>query len=303
MMPVASWMIGAIKLTRFIELAAERPPHWGYRNLTTDEVRKQTWLRPHFATEDGKLKACIQSFVLETASQRIIVDTCVGNDKPRQTEAWNGLQTSFLEDLHAAGYPPDTISTVLCTHLHVDHVGWNTRLVDGRWEPTFANAKYLFGRIEWEHWSQEMSNTREGDIAPHVAGGIMEQTLINQDSIQPVIDAGLQEFVEVDHQICAEISLEPTPGHTPGHVSIIIQSEGERAVITGDMMHHPIQCAMPHVASNFDHDVARAHETRTEFLRRYADGPVRIFGTHFGDPTWGHIVTEGEAWRLEVEEA
>lgn len=297
-----SWRIGDVKLTRIVELASEKLPHWGYQNLTPEQVIEQSWLRPHFATEDGKLKSCIQAFVIETPDLRIIVDTCIGNDKARKQENWNGLQTRFLDDLAASGYPPESIDIVLCTHLHVDHVGWNTRLVDGEWVPTFTNARYLFGKDEWAHWSQEITGAREGDITPEVFANVMEQSAVNADSVQPIIDAGLHELVEDTHELCPEVSLFPTPGHTPGHVSVSIRSGEDHAVITGDLMHHPIQCAMPHVASKFDHDVARAQDTRRAFLRRFADGPVMVFGTHFREPNWGRIITVGDTWQLEVQE-
>ncbi len=254
-MSTASWTIGEVKLTRIVELSAERTPELGYRNLTTDEILAQSWLKPHFATEDGRLKSCIQAFVVETPSRRIIVDTCVGNDKPRNNEAWNALQGPFLDDLAAAGYPPDSVDTVLCTHLHVDHVGWNTRLQDGHWVPTFPNARYLFGREEWAHWSQESAEVVAGDVETEVAANVIETAAVNQDSIRPNIEAGTHELVESTHQICPEITLDPTPGHTPGHVSVVIESAGAKAVITGDLMHHPIQVALPHVASKFDHNV------------------------------------------------
>lgn len=301
-MTTASWIIGNVKLTRIVEFATERLPHWGFRNLSRKEVLEQSWLRPQFATDDGKLKACIQAFVIETAELKIIVDTCIGNDKPRKQQGWGNLQTTFLEDLANAGYPPETIDIVLCTHLHVDHVGWNTKLVNGRWVPTFPNAKYLFGKQEWEHWSQEMGPEREGDIPLQVAEGVMEQKVVNSDSIQPIIEAGLHKLVEQNHNVCDEISLFPTPGHTPGHVSISIRSEEDHAVITGDMMHHPIQVALPHVCSNFDYDLARTEETRRKFLHKYANTPTRIFGTHFRHPTCGRIVSVGKGWQLKIEE-
>jgi len=294
------WQIGDVTVTRIVELSAVRTPDFGYRNLSSEEIMRETWLQPHFATADGRLKSCIQAFVVESQGRRIIVDTCVGNDKARSNAGWNQLQGSFLADLAAAGHPPDSIDMVLCTHLHVDHVGWNTMLVDGRWVPTFPNARYLFGRTEWEHWRQETTAAVAGDVDREIAEVVMDCAAVNQDSIRPVIDAGLHELVEADHQVTDEMHLEPTPGHTPGHVSVVIASQGRRAVITGDIMHHPIQCGLPHVASKFDHDVARARNTRIDFLRRYADDEVLIFGTHFAAPTAGRVVSHGDSWRFLV---
>ena len=156
--------------------------------------------------------------------------------------------------------------------------------VDGSWRPTFPNARYLLGRVEWEHWKKE-----EGDELNGVAIA---------DSVRPVFDAGLVDLVEMDHRISGEIWLEPTPGHTPGHVSVRISSRGEDAVITGDLMHHPCQMARPQWGSSFDSDADQARETRRAFLERYADGPVLVIGTHFAAPTAGRIVRDGEAYRF-----
>jgi len=300
-MTTDSWRIGDVIITRIVEMSAVRTPDFGYRNLTTEDILAEAWLRPHFATDDGQLKSCIQAFVIESQGRRIIVDTCVGNDKLRGNPGWNQLQGPFLADLAAAGYPPESIDIVLCTHLHVDHVGWNTILVDGQWVPTFTNARYLFGWTEWEHWRQEAVSEIAGDVDPEIAEALIDTVAVNQDSIRPIIEAELHELVEVEHQVTDEVCLEPTPGHTPGHVSVVIASAGARAVITGDMMHHPIQIGLPHVASKFDHDVSRAVNTRRDFLRRYGDDEVLVFGTHFAAPTAGWVVSHGDGWRLKVE--
>jgi glyoxylase-like metal-dependent hydrolase (beta-lactamase superfamily II) len=193
----------------------------------------------------------------------------------------------FLDDIAAAGYPRDSIDTVLCTHLHVDHVGWNTMLVDGKWQPTFPNARYLIGRKEWEHWRSEDAAQRRGDD-------------IIGDSVRPIFDAGLADLVEMNHVVGDGVWLEPTPGHTPGHVSVRISSRGEDAIITGDCMHHPCQIARPHWSSAADSDVDAARTTRLAFLERYADGPVLVIGTHFATPTAGHITRDGDVYRLDV---
>ena len=297
-----SWQVGDVTITCVPEQTMERQPDFGYRNLSTEQILGQTWLRPNFAMPDGKLISCIQAFVIESDGKRIIVDTCVGNDKPRRgNPGWDMLQGPFLEDLAAAGFPRESIDVVLCTHLHIDHVGWNTMRVDGRWLPTFPKACYLFGRTEWEHWRQETAEATAGDVTAEIAKNILDTAAVNQDSIRPVIDAGLHELVEMDHQVTGEVRLEPTPGHTPGHVSVMISSGGRRAVITGDLIHHPIQCALPHVSSNFDHDVVRARDTRHAFLKRYADGEVLVLGTHFAGPTAGRVVSHGDSWLFQVD--
>lgn len=275
------WQIGDVTITKVVESAGASPPHFMFAKLTPERVLQHGWLRPHFATDEGRLLAAVQCFIIESQGQRIAVDTCVGNDKPRMVKAWNMLQGRFVQDMAEAGHAVESVSTVLCTHLHVDHVGWNTRLEGERWVPTFPNARYLFGRTEYEHWSKAADD---------------EDRQILVDSVQPVVDAGLVTLVDSTHRITDEVWLEPTPGHTPGHVSVRISSRGHEAVITGDLMHHPIQCCEPQLGSNFDSDAEQARQTRLEFLQRYGDSKVMVFGTHFAPPTAGWLTRHGEAW-------
>jgi glyoxylase-like metal-dependent hydrolase (beta-lactamase superfamily II) len=278
--------IGSIRVESVVEWCGPTRPTWLLPDATKELVeRHRDWLAPHFLDERGRFVMSIHCFVVRAPGLTMLVDTCVGNDKPRQNPTWNMLRTPFLENLAAAGVPPEAVDVVLCTHLHVDHIGWNTRLQDGRWVPTFPRARYLFARREWEHWS-----TVDGD----------EYGPIIADSVRPIVDTGRADLVEPDHRITGEIWLEPTPGHTPGHVSVRLSSGGRDAVITGDLAHHPIQIGEPDLNSHFcaDQDMARA--TRRDFCARYADRDVTVLGTHFATPTAGHIQTEGGAWRFRV---
>ena len=281
--PVSRWKIGAVTVSRVVEIEGPSPGTFLFAEATPERLLQHAWLRPHFLTADGRTLGSIHCFVVQSGGRTIVVDTCVGNDKPREVKTWHLRQGRFLEDLAEAGFAREQVDTVLCTHLHVDHVGWNTMLKDGKWVPTFPNARYLFARREWEHWS------REGDAGARA---------VQADSVRPVLDAGLAELVEMDHRLTPEVFLEPTPGHTPGHVSVRIVSGGEEAVITGDLMHHPVQCAEPAWASRFDVDPEAARRTRRAFLERYAGRPVLVLGTHFATPTGGRIVREGGAWRF-----
>ena len=220
----------------------------------------------------GNLVMSIHALVVDTGERRIVVDTCIGNDKQRAIPTWSNLQTSFLADLETAGYPPASIDTVLCTHLHVDHVGWNTMLVDGEWVPTFPEARYLVAETEWRYWRDVESGQ---DVL--------------EDSVRPVIDAGLVDFVAEDHRLCDEVWLEPTPGHTPGHVSVRIASDGSDALITGDCIHHPCQMTRTDWCSSADYDQAEGRRTRESLLERVADSDVLVIGTHFATPTAGHV--------------
>lgn len=281
------WQVGDIKITRIVELEVAGGSRFILPDATREAVRPIEWLAPHFADADGRLIMSIHALIVETPDRRIVVDTCLGNDKQRTIPGWHMRQGPFLDDIAAAGYPRETIDTVLCTHLHVDHVGWNTMLVDGKWVPTFPNARYLIGRTEWDHWSGKGAAQRRGDD-------------IMGDSVRPVFEAGLVDLVDTDHAVADGVWLEPTPGHTPGHVSVRISSGGEDALITGDCIHHPCQMARPDWASSADSDPDAARATRLKLLNRYADGPVLVIGTHFATPTAGKIVRDGLVYRLEV---
>ncbi len=279
------WRVGKIAITKVVELEVTGGSRFLLPQATDDEIRPITWLYPDFADERGRLKMSIHALVVETPERRIIVDTCLGNDKEkRRIPTWNRLQTTFVADLAAAGYPRETIDTVVCTHLHVDHVGWNTMLVEGSWVPTFPNARYLMGRVEYDHWTTQ----RERD----------DMKVVLANSVAPVWDAGFVDLVETDQRICDELSLVPTPGHTPGHVSIRVTSDGEDALISGDFMHHPCQIARPDWSSTADTDPDRARRTREQMLARLANTPTLVIGTHFAGRTAGHIVPDGPTFKL-----
>ena len=281
------WRIGRVTVTKIVEMEVTGGSRFILPDATYEAVLPIGWLQPHFADERGRLKMSIHALVVETPERRIVVDTCLGNDKQnRRIPSWNNLQGSFLADLALAGFPREAIDTVMCTHLHVDHVGWNTMLVDGRWVPTFPKARYLMGRTEFAHWQGQHDRD---DMAAVFA-----------DSVKPVHDAGLVELVDSDARICDEISLVPTPGHTPGHVSVRIMSEGEEALITGDFMHHPCQIARPDWGSTADTNQTQARQTRERMLKDLSERPVLVIGTHFAGATAGRIVRDGDAYRLDV---
>jgi glyoxylase-like metal-dependent hydrolase (beta-lactamase superfamily II) len=228
--------------------------------------------------------------VIETPSRRIVVDTGLGNDKEgRNVPTWNHRSTPFLETMTAAGFPPDSIDTVLCTHLHVDHVGWNTKLVGGpklaggQWVPTFANARYVFGKTEYEHW-------RDHSTEP-------DKAAVFHDSVKPVVDAGNADLVAADARLCDEITLIPTPGHSPGHMSLHIKSEGEQGLLTGDVAHHPCQMAHLDWSSTADSDPVQSAVTRRELFSHFADTPTLVIGGHFDA---GYIRRDGDAFKFIV---
>jgi glyoxylase-like metal-dependent hydrolase (beta-lactamase superfamily II) len=281
------WKIGDVTVTRVVETEIPGKATWILPDATPENLLGVDWCRPHFVAEDGNAIMSVHALLVESQGERIIVDTCIGNDKNLPgVKAWHQKQGgSFLADLTDAGFAPDSVGMVLCTHLHVDHVGWNTRLDSGRWTPTFPNARHLWSRDEYDYWS----TTDQGGF-----GDVFDE------SVRPVFEAGLVDLVDGDHTVTDEIRLEPTPGHTPGHVSVHIHSRGEEAIITGDLIHHPAQIARPEWRSTADWDGEMGESTRRAFLDRYADRPVLVIGTHFATPTAGHLVRDGQSYRLDV---
>jgi glyoxylase-like metal-dependent hydrolase (beta-lactamase superfamily II) len=282
-----SWQVGKVKVTRVVEMQLPTPAGAKYfiPEATPEALRKSPWLYPNFVSEDEVMQMSIHALLVEAPGLRLVVDTCVGNDKPRGLLRGRALSTGFLKDMEELGWTRDSVDAVVCTHLHVDHVGWNTMLVDGKWVPTFPNARYLIGRREYEHWRGE----NEG-----------ETQAILGDSVQPIFDAGLADLVELDHRISPEIRLIASTGHTPGHVCVRIESEGESAVITGDMSHHPCQMAHPDWSPAFDSDPKAAAVTRARLFAEWADEPVLVIGTHYATPTAGRVCRDGDAFRFEV---
>jgi glyoxylase-like metal-dependent hydrolase (beta-lactamase superfamily II) len=276
------WTIGRVKITKVVELETVGHTRFILPLAGREEIQRLPWLIPLFTTEEGRLKMSIHSLVVETPARRILVDTGLGNDKQGRTvPTWNDRHGPFLDDLAAEGFPPDSIDTVLCTHLHVDHVGWNTRLEGGRWMPTFTKARYVFGETEYAYWRDHSSEP--------------DKAAIFADSVAPIVEAGQADLVASDARICDEITLIPTPGHSPGHVSLHIQSAGEEGCLAGDVAHHPCQMAHLDWSSTADSDPVQSARTRRELFSRFADRPALVIGGHFDA---GHIRREGDAFKF-----
>ncbi len=276
--------IGDVTVTPIVEIDWPVKPHWILPDATPENTKPYLdWLAPHYVTDDGLLRLVVQALLVESRGQKIIVDTCVGNDKDRDNPAWNQRDGPFLSLIEDAGFPREEIDLVVCTHLHVDHVGWNTMKRNDEWVPTFPNARYLWAGEEFDYWSK----TRD-EIGSQVFG----------DSVAPIFEAGLARSVASDHQITPELRFLSTPGHTPGHCAVAISSRGEEAIITGDLMHHPSQCAHPEWGCTFDLDPKRAQATRRDFLERTADRDIAVIGTHWGGDTAVAVRREGNRCRV-----
>ncbi len=250
---------------------------------------EREWLEPRFADLARNLAYLrFQTYVLRKPGLTVLVDTCVGNDKERGGHpAFHRLTTDWLRRLQAIGVAPDAVNFVMCTHMHGDHVGWNTRHVDGRWVPTFPNARYVFAESEYRH---RESRYRQDHSADHGAFG---------DSVLPVMESGLVDLVASDHELGHGIALESAPGHTPGNVVIHLREPGAHAVLSGDVLHHPIQVRYPEWSAAFCEDPILSARCRRTFVDRFADTATLVMPAHFPAPTYGFIRSSGSRCRFE----
>lgn len=250
------------------------------------------WLLPRFArrSRSGRWQGLLtfQSYVVRTAHHNILVDACVGNDKNRNgAVGFHMLQTPWLENLRATGLGVDDIDFVMCTHMHADHIGWNTRLDNGRWVPTFPRARYLFARTEYEH--RQANWERHGTTTEYAY----------EDSVLPVIASGQAVVVESDHVVDDQLRIESAAGHTPGNVVLRIRDGGDQAVLSGDVIHHPLQVKYPEWSSAYCEDPLASAACRRRFVEQHADTGTLILPAHFPAPTAGRIRRDGARWRFD----
>src|SRR6516164_11126992 len=255
-----------------------------FPNLSKEVLdENRNWLRPEFIDAQDRLVLCIQSFVIKTPRHNILIDACVGNHKPRPTRPfWNMLNSDrFEKGLAVAGLTVDDIDYVMCTHLHTDHVGWNTRLENGRWVPTFPNARYLIAQREWDYWRAA------GPAAFAWTGDYIT------DSVLPIFKSGQAELIGDGHTLASDIALETAPGHTPGLTLVRLSGGRHEAIMCSDLMHHPLQVRYPTWSTRFCVDPDQARLTRIEFFKKHADSGRLVFPTHFPTPTGGTIARDG----------
>jgi glyoxylase-like metal-dependent hydrolase (beta-lactamase superfamily II) len=274
-----SWKIGKVTVTQIIEMEENKIFSSFIPKAIPEEIKKIEWLYPYFVDENGNLKALVQSFLIKSKDKNILIDTCNGNGKNRpNVPEWGNLNTDYLERFNEVGISPNSIDFVLCTHFHFDHVGWNTKMEDGKWVPTFPNARYLFSKEEYEYWIKRPEKEMIDDL-----NGL-------DDSITPIVDAGLANFVSDDYQIDRNIRLISTPGHTPHHVSVVIESQGKKAIISGDFVHHPCQIAHEDWTSAADTYPEQTVETRKKLLAEIKNTDTLLIGCHFANPVAGKVV-------------
>ena len=279
-----TWQIGDVTVQAAVETEVEVPPGIAFPDCGPDEFRTADGSTP-FVGAGGGIRLAMQAFLIKAGTRRIVVDLCLGNGKHRDLPAFEPLDTDFLDRLSAAGFGRHEVDTVIFTHLHHDHVGWATMRERDAWVPTFPNARHLADRAEVGYWSHQKDHP-------------IERTAF-EDSIRPLLDAGLLDPVSAEHAVTEDIAIIPTRGHTPGHCSVRIRSGGQEAVITGDLMHHVCQVVVPErVAFPFEHDSAAAAAIRRAFLGEAARTGALVLGTHFPAPTGGRVSAEGDGYRI-----
>ena len=292
---MAQLKIGGAEISRAVE--SETPmlsPFEIFPDFTADVLETQSpWLKPPFYHSDVKLLTItIQSFVIQMDGLTILVDSCVGDRKKRERDVFDDGAWDWLASLERAAVKPEDVDMVVCSHLHVDHVGWNTRLSNGRWVPTFPNARYLMSKLELAYWQSDAGRQALQRTGDYVA-----------DSVLPVLDSKQAELVDENHRLNEKIWFEHTPGHTPGHLAVHLADGGEELILSGDVMHHPLQLRYPDWSTLYCFDRDQARATRKSFLDRYADSGKLIMPAHFPTPTAGHICRHGNHYGFHFNDA
>ena len=280
--------IGDVTITRVEEMCGPSfSPSFLYADWTPQILEENRhWLVPDsFHEAKGLFIGSVHTWIVRTAYHTILIDTCCGNDKQRPgMPGFHMLKFPFLERLRAAGVAPEEVDYVLCTHLHVDHCGWNTRLDNGRWVPTFPNAKYIFSKAECDHWA-DPANQKD----PVNAG-------VFKDSVLPILEGGLAELVDGAGMIGDELTIDPSPGHSPGHVAILLRSRGDQAIFSGDLMHQPVQIVYPDWNSCFCADAEMARSSRKRILELCVEHRAMLFPAHFGGSHAGFVTKDSKGF-------
>lgn len=290
--------LGRLTVSKVMELEDGLPLPMIFPEVTSaDLARTKRWCDDADLTEDpatSRVTLSMHSFVIQLGGMNVLVDACNGNHKQRSMPSVHMLDTDYLANLAAAGFAPEDIHLVLCTHLHVDHVGWNTRLEDGRWVPTFPNARYVFGRRDFDFFATE------------AAEGLHREAYA--DSVLPVVESGQADIVDlagpnaVQQEIGDGVWLEPAFGHSPGSCLVKARAGGGEALFWGDMLHHPVQLVRPELSLPFDWDPALAARVRQDALARVADSDTMCFPAHFRGASAGRVRRDGDAYSFDYVE-
>jgi glyoxylase-like metal-dependent hydrolase (beta-lactamase superfamily II) len=288
-MATTTFKLGEMTVHRIIEMECGFTPALEFLPKLTPAMldESRSWMTNPLALDgQDRLVLCFQSYIVRTGRHIVLVDSCVGNDKDRPLRPlWHmKTDTVFMQGLAEVGLTVADIDFVLCTHLHVDHVGWNTRLENGRWVPTFPNARYVFSKTELDYWLAENDKAAVPPIL---------------DSVIPILEAKRCDLVTSDHSLNDVVSLIPTPGHTIDHYAVTLGRGGRDAVITGDLIHTPLQAKWTDLAMRIDYDPVQSTATRRKFLEAYCDTDTQCCFAHFPSPSRGYIRRWGDGFRCE----
>lgn len=286
----AGFLLGDIEVTPVADIECfEAPLSFVFPDFDAERLKDHGhWLEPLFV-ERGQVRLAIRSWLLRDNGRTILIDTCVGNhkDRPNRPEWHQKTDSHWMDALAGAGLSPEDIDVVLCTHLHADHVGWNTRLEDGRWVPTFPKARYIAGKTEFDHWK---AMVEAADDPQSVAHGSW------QDSVLPVMEAGQMDLVEDGWELSRGLTLELAPGHTPGQLSLNATRSGTHGIFCIDAIHSPVQIVEPDWSSTFCSDAALARTTRKALLDRLADTQSLLIPSHFRGQGWCRVKRQGDGF-------
>ncbi|MCC2270257.1 MBL fold metallo-hydrolase [Streptomyces sp. CT1-17] len=301
-MTADSITLGDVEITRVIEWSG---PIRTARFIVPDSDeetwrRNRDWLEPDFWTPaDDAYRCHIQTWVLRSEGKTILLDTGVGNGRERpQVPQFAGLQTDFLARLRAAGVAPEDVDLVVNTHIHYDHVGWNTESRDGEWVPTFPNATYLLPRADNLYFDPEGARRSRAPRDEHERVRWEGSKLVFNDSIAPIHRAGQAVLWEGAHRIDGNLRLEAAPGHTPGSSVVTLRSGTDRAVFVGDLVHSPVQVLEPRWNSCFCDDPQLAARTRASYLSRAAELRELVVPAHWPGHGAAEVRHEGDGFAL-----
>lgn len=290
---------GAVTVTRAVESVGSigmTPAQFFPGTDPAAWVGDEGALRPFFLEDDGATamestcRVAMQTWIIRSGGRTVLVDAAIGNDKERpDVPSWSHLQTAYLEHLAAAGVTPESVDVVVNTHLHADHVGWNTRLVDGVWVPTFPNAQYLMPAEDLAFW--DPANGHQTVMGPGAHG-------VWADSIAPVLAAGQVTAWSGHHRIDEALTLEAAPGHTPGASILRLVSGDDEVLFVGDTLHTPAQVHDVHTSSCFDEDAAQADATRERLFTEAAARRLLMFPAHFGGHGGFRVEKTGDAFDI-----
>lgn len=287
--------LGTVRVHRIEEWRGTfSPPSHLFAGFTSEgwEPHTEEFAPEYYDPASGKLFAFLQSWVLDTGTQRILFDTGAGNDKDRPNlPIFGNLQSDFLGNLARAGYQPEDIDVVVCSHIHVDHVGWNTRLVDGRWEPTFRNARYVLPLDDRAYWDPQDDASQPGLVGAAVNAGMFD------DSVKPIIEAGRAEWAEDGFEVADGLILRSCPGHTPGSMMLEVAGTDHNAMFVGDVVHHPAQIYHPEWNSVFCENPEQARDTRRAVLELAASREALLVPAHFGGNHMVRVLRDGSGFR------